>query len=143
MPASDRAPATPVPAITDAMRPFFAAARDHRLVVQRCAVCGTLRFPAREICTQCISRDAEWVPVAGRGTVFSYSVVHQVYDPGFAGLVPYAVVIVELEEGVRLVSNLVYCKPADIRIGMPVEVVFEVLTPEVTLPKFRPARARS
>jgi uncharacterized OB-fold protein len=140
MPVSDRAPATPVPAITDAMRPFFAAARDHRLVVQRCVACGTLRFPAREICTQCVSRDVEWAPVAGRGTVFSYSIVHQVYDPGFASLVPYAVVIVELEEGVRLVSNLVDCRPADIRIGMPVEVVFEVLTPEVTLPKFRPTR---
>jgi uncharacterized OB-fold protein len=125
------------------MRPFFTAARDHRLVVQRCTVCGTLRFPAREICTQCVSRDVEWVPVAGRGTVFSYNIVHQVYDPGFANLVPYAVVVVELEEGVRLVSNLVDCTPADIRIGMPVEVVFEVLTSEVTLPKFRPARGRS
>ena len=81
-------------------------------------------------------------PVSGRGTVFSYAVMHQVYHPGFAAEVPYAVVVVELAEGARLVSNLVDCPLRDVTIGMPVEVVFEEVTPEVTLPKFRPAARR-
>lgn len=76
--------------------------------------------------------------MTGRGTVFSYTVVHQVYHPGFADAVPYPVVIVELEEGVRMLSNLVDTSLADITVGMAVEVVFDKITPEVTLPRFRP-----
>lgn len=134
--------AKPLPQITREMAPFFEAARGHQLVVQRCRGCGTHRFPARDLCSRCLSREAEWAPVSGRGTVFSWAVMHQVYHPGFATEVPYAVVVIELEEGARLVSNLVDCPVAAIEIGMPVEVVFEDVTPEVTLPKFRP-RARS
>jgi len=139
MGTADAPPPPPVPEISAAMRPFFDAAREHRLVVQQCRPCGALRFPARETCTQCLARDARWVPVTGRGTVFSYTVVHQVYHPGFADAVPYPVVIVELEEGVRMVSNLVDSATTDIAVGMPVEVVFDEITPEVTLPRFRPA----
>lgn len=132
--------AKPVPEITDAMRPFFEAARQHRLVVQRCGTCGTLRFPARERCSRCLSRKVEWVSVSGRGTIFSYTVVHQLYHPGFAHEIPYAVVIVELADGIRMTANIVDCPLDAIRIGMSVEVVFEAITPEVTLPKFRPVR---
>ena len=128
----------PLPEITPAMRPFWDAARRHQLVVQRCAGCGVYRFPARDICSRCLSRTVEWAPVSGRGTIFSWAVMHQVYHPGFAGEVPYAVVVVELEEGVRLVSNLVGCPVDAIVAGMPVEVTFEDVTAEVTLPKFRP-----
>jgi uncharacterized OB-fold protein len=138
MGTADAPPTPPVPAISAAMQPFFEAAREHRLVVQQCRSCGALRFPAREICTRCLARDLGWAPVTGRGTVFSYTVVHQVYHPGFADAVPYPVVIVELEEGVRMVSNLVDCPLTAIAVGMPVEVVFDELTPEVTLPRFRP-----
>jgi hypothetical protein len=120
------------------MAPWLDAARRHELVVQRCAGCGALRFPARSICSRCLSRDATWVPTSGRGTVFSFAVMHQAMHPGFAAEVPYAVVVVELEEGPRVLSNLVDCPPAEVRIGLPVEVVFEAVTPEVTLPKFRP-----
>jgi len=127
--------------MTPEMRPFWEAARRHELVVQRCRGCGTPRFPARDICSRCLSREAEWAPVSGRGTVFSYTVMHQVYHPAFAAEVPYAVIVVELEEGARLLSNLVGCPVGDIAPGMPVEAVFEDVTPEVTLPKFRP-RAR-
>jgi uncharacterized protein len=132
------APAKPLPQITREMTPFWEAARRHELMVQRCRGCGTHRFPARDICSHCLGRDAEWVSVSGRGTVFSHAVMHQVYHPGFAGEVPYAVVVIELEEGARLVSNLIGCPPHGVRIGMPVEVAFEDVTPEVTLPKFRP-----
>ena len=132
--------AKPLPERTPAMAPFWDAARRHRLVVQRCTACGTLRFPARDICSRCLSRTADWAPVSGRGTVFSFAVMHQVYHPGFAESVPYAVVVVELEEGARLLSNVVDCPVREIAVGMPIEVVFEDVTPEVTLPKFRPRR---
>jgi hypothetical protein len=125
--------------MSDAMRPFFEAARAHRLVIQRCTACGTYRFPARELCSRCLARDAAWVPASGRGKVFSYGVVHQVYHPAFAADVPYAVVVVELEEGVRLTTNLLDCPLEAVRIGLPVEVCFEDRTPEVSLPQFRPA----
>jgi uncharacterized OB-fold protein len=134
------APAKPLPNITPEMAPFFAAARRRELVVQRCDGCGTHRFPARDQCSGCLAREATWVTVSGRGTVFSFAVMHQVYHPGFAAEVPYAVVVVELAEGARVLSNLVACPVDAIRIGMPVEVVFEDVSPDVTLPKFRPVR---
>ena len=126
----------PVPAITAEMRPFFEAAARNELRVQRCTACGTHRFPARAICSECLSLESEWVPVSGRGEIFSFNVMHQVYHPGFAGEVPYAVVVVKLAEGTKMISNLVCVSPQDIRIGMPVRVVFERITDEVTLPKF-------
>lgn len=131
----------PIPAITPDMRPFFEAAKRHELVVQRCRQCGTYRFPAREICSSCLSRDAAWVTVSGEGEVFSYNVMHQIYHPGFAGEVPYAVVVVKLKEGAKMNSNLLGIKPHDIKIGMPVKVVFEDISDEVTLPKFVPREA--
>jgi uncharacterized OB-fold protein len=130
----------PLPEIAPAMAPYWEAARRHQLVVQRCAGCGTHRFPARDICSRCLSREATWVPVSGRGTVFSFAVMHQVYHPGFADAVPYAVVVVELAEGARVLSNVVDCPLRELTIGMPVEVAFEDRTPEVTLPVFRPVR---
>ena len=129
----------PIPAVTPEMKPFFDAAKRHELVVQRCTQCGAHRFPAREICSNCLSREAEWVKVSGRGTVFSYNVMHQVYHPGFADEVPYAVVVISLEEGAKMTSNLVGMKPHDIKIDMPVKVVFEEITEDITLPKFAPA----
>lgn len=128
----------PIPTITPDMQPFFAAAKRHELVVQRCRECGTHRFPAREICSNCLSRDSEWVKVSGEGEIFSYNVMHQVYHPGFADEVPYAVVAVKLKEGAKMNSNLTGIKPHDIKIGMPVKVVFEDITDDVSLPKFVP-----
>jgi uncharacterized OB-fold protein len=128
----------PIPAITPDMQPFFAAAKRHELVVQRCRGCGTHRFPVREICSSCLSRDAEWVTVSGEGEIFSYNIMHQVYHPGFADEVPYAVVVVKLKEGAKMNSNLTGIQPHAIKIGMPVKVVFEDISDEVTLPKFVP-----
>ncbi len=128
----------PLPPMTPEMAPFWEAARRHELVMQRCRGCGVHRFPARDQCSRCLAREADWVRVSGRGTVFSFAVMHQVYHPGFAGEVPYAVVVVELAEGGRVVSNVVGCPVAALRVGMPVEVTFDNVTPEVTLPKFRP-----
>ena len=138
---SASAAAKPIPEPSPALAPYFAAARTGRLTVQRCTGCGALRFPPRELCSTCLGTEATWQEVSGRGEIFSYNVMHQVYHPGFAAEVPYAVVVVKLEEGPKLTSNLVDCPIDEIAIGMPVEVVFEELSPEVTLPKFR-RRAR-
>jgi len=129
----------PVPAITDETRPFYEGAKQHELRVQRCCTCGALRFPARALCSECLSTRVEWVKVSGAGEVFTFNVMHQVYHPGFADAVPYAVVVVRLAEGPKMISNLVGVAPHAVRIGMPVRVVFEDLTDEVTLPKFAPA----
>ena len=127
----------PVPAITPDMREFFDGARAGRLMVQKCDSCGKLRFPAHDLCSKCNSTDSRWVHVSGRGEVFSFSIMHQLYHPGFAKEVPYAVVMVELEEGCKFVSNLLGVQPHDIKCGMPVEVTFEKLSDEVSMPKFR------
>jgi uncharacterized OB-fold protein len=133
--------AKPLPEITPEMAPFWEAARRHQLVVQQCGGCGAYRFPARELCSRCLSRASTWVPVSGRGTVFTWAVMHQASHPGFAAEVPYAVVTVELEEGARLLTNVVGCDVRELRVGLPVEVVFDDVTAEVTLPKFRPRPA--
>ncbi len=133
--------AKPVPAVTPQMVPFFDAARQGELKVQRCTECGALRFPAREICAECLSRQHAWVRVSGRGEVLSFNIMHQAYHPAFAAEVPYAVVVVKLEEGPAIVSNLVGVKPDLIRCGMPVEVVFEKVNDQISLPKFRPRAA--
>ncbi len=130
--------AKPLPTITALTQPFWSAAQAGRLVVQRCLHCSTLRFPAAFTCDICGSTELDWVQASGRGTVWSFCEFHQLYFKGFAGELPYAVVVVQLEEGPRLYSNLLGVGFDDIVIGMPVEVVFEPATDAATLVKFRP-----
>ncbi len=137
---SDRRVQKPLPGIDDFQRPFWEAAKRHELVLQRCRKCGSFRYPPGLMCHECLSDDLEWTRVSGRGTVFTWTVFHRAYHPAFAAEVPYAVVAVELEEGPRMLSNLVNCKLEDIRIGMPVVVTFDDASAEISLPKFRPAR---
>jgi len=127
----------PLPHIDEVNRPFWEAAQRHKLILQKCQGCGHYRYPPGETCPRCLSDRLEWVKASGRGIVYTWAVVHQVYHPAFANDVPYAVVTVELEEGPRILTNLVDCHIEDIAIGIPVEVVFEDVTEEVTLPKFR------
>ncbi len=130
-----------IPTIPPELEPFFAAAKEGRLEVQRCVSCGTLRFPARSLCATCLSTQSEWTPVSGRGEVYSFFWMHQVYHPAFAAEVPYAVVVVQLEEGPRLTTNILDCAKDELRVGLPVEVTFEERGPDVRLPQFRPRRA--
>lgn len=132
----------PLPDVSERMRPFWDAAREGRLVIQACARCSARHFPAAETCDGCLRGDAlGWVAASGRGTVFSYVVMHQVYDPAFAAAAPYAVLDVKLEEGPRMISGIVGCDPAELRVGMPVAIEFETRG-ELNLPLFRPVRAR-
>ena len=109
------------------------------MVVQKCGECGTLRFPPRRMCSNCLSREASWTPVSGEGEVYSFIVMHRVYHPAFATQVPYAVAMVKLKEGAKMLSNVIGISPHEIKCGMPVKVSFEKLDEAVTLPMFRPA----
>jgi uncharacterized protein len=126
-----------IPNVTHELKPFFDAARNHQLAVQKCEVCGTLRFPAAPLCLACDSDQASWVTVSGRGQVFSFTVMHRAYHPAIK--VPYTLAVIELNEGVKITSNVIGIEPSKVKCGMPVEAVFEKLSDEVTLPKFRPA----
>jgi uncharacterized OB-fold protein len=95
------------------------------LRLRRCNACGEWCHVPREICPSCTARDWSWEPVRGTGRVFTWTVVHRAMHPDFVDDVPYAVVVVELEEGPRITSRLVDCPPEEIVMEMPVEVVFE------------------
>ena len=126
----------PVPFPDDDSAPFWEAASRHLLVVQRCASCGAFRHPPRPMCPACNSFSHEWVPVSGRGRVWSWVIAHPPVLPAFADRVPYNVVVVELDEGVRMVGNLL--DEGDIVEGMPVEVTFTDIEEGVTLPQWKP-----
>ncbi len=125
----------PLPPDEPANRPFWEGAKRGVLMLQRCMDCGRHRFPAARYCAQCRGEKSEWVAASGRGEVESHCSFHKAYWPAFASEVPYAVVQVRLEEGVRLFSNLVSGKP---RAGLRVKAHFEPVTPEVTLVKVAP-----
>lgn len=128
----------PLPKVDPETRPFWEGCKRHELVIQRCLDCGTVRFYPRAHCIACLSDKAEWVHCSGRGKIYSYTVVHQNRDPRFAADVPYNVVLVNLDEGVRMMSTIVGCPNDRLQVGMKVEVVFDDVTEEITLPKFRP-----
>ena len=129
-------PKRPRPAITLDNKFWFEAAMEHRLVIQRCTRCGVLRHPPRPRCDKCGSYEWEAVDASGRGTVYSFVVNHYPQVPAFD--YPLAVGLVELEEGTRLVADIIGIAPADVSIGMPVEVEFVEHDPDLTLPAFHP-----
>jgi uncharacterized OB-fold protein len=129
----------PLPRIDEESKGFWEACQRRELVLQRCGQCGTLRYYPRALCPTCLSDTVEWVRASGRGTVYTFTVTHQNQAPGFRDALPYVLAYVELEEGVRMLTNIVGCAPDAVRIGMPVEVAFEDATPAVTLPTFKPA----
>ncbi len=128
----------PLPYVHAETKPYWDAAKRHELLVRRCRACGRHHFYPRDFCPSCFSFDVEWVRASGRGAIYSFTVCHRAAQ-GFEADVPYNLVLVDLDEGVRVMSTVVGCPNDDLKIGMPVEVVFDDVTPEVTLPKFRPA----
>ena len=130
-------PLRPRPALTQDNSFFFEGAKQHKLLVQRCTACGTLRHPPRPACAHC--RSFEWEPLeaSGRGTIFSFTVNHYPQVPAFD--YPLVVALVELEEGTRLIANVSGITPETVHIGMPVEVGFEDFDDDLSLPVFHPA----
>src|SRR5712692_2596715 len=131
-----RKPRRPPPIVTADSAGFWEAAAEQRLVAQRCGDCGRLRHPPRPMCPQCNSLSIELVELSGRGALYSYSVLHHPQHPAFE--YPVLAALVDLEEGVRIVSNLTDVDPANIRIGMPLEVDFEAREGGTAIPVFRP-----
>jgi uncharacterized OB-fold protein len=129
---------TPIPEEGD--REYWEAARRHELKMQRCLACGKFRFTPRPMCPYCQSFETEWAPLSGKGRVYSWVVVHPPVLPYFQDKTPYPVALIELEEGVRIVSNVVDVDKDDLDFDLPVEVTFQDLNEEVTLPLFRRRR---
>ena len=128
----------PAPVVTDDNAVFWDAAAEGRLVGQRCTDCGKLRHPPRPMCPWCHSLDTEAVELSGRGTLYSYALLHHPQNPAFE--YPVFAALVDLDEGIRVVSNLVGIEPADIEIGMPLEVTFAPAGDDRQVPVFRSAR---
>lgn len=129
----------PLPRVGGRSAEFYKFCKDHQLRFQRCTECRAWRHIPRDMCAKCGSFKWEWAQSSGKGKLFSWTTAVQPMMPQFSGNVPYSPAIVELEEGVRMVSWLTDVKPEELQIGMPVEVVFDDVTPDVTLPKFRRA----
>ena len=129
----------PLPDISAESRPFCEGCKRHEFLVQRCRACGARQHYPRGICAACWSDDLEWLPSAGRGAVYTFTATHRTQARGFKDEVPYVLAYVELEEGVQVLTNLVGCDPEKVRIGMPVRVTFEDVTPEISIPRFTPA----
>lgn len=130
----------PLPVADDLSQPFWEAAKQQRLVVQRCRECGYFNHPPRPACDACQSQQLQFEPVSGRGTIYSFTVMHQPNIAGFEDQIPYINILVELEEQPLLfmVSNLPASDLDKIKIGGQVEVYFEEVDPDTTLPQFRP-----
>ncbi|HUJ65502.1 MAG TPA: OB-fold domain-containing protein [Acidimicrobiales bacterium] len=128
----------PMPSPSPLTAGFWEAARHHQLVVQRCSSCGRFRHYPQHLCPYCLDDGWTWAPVRGTGSVYSYAVTHRAFHPAWTDRVPYAVVTVTLDEGVRMVSDLDPRDTARVAVGLPVQVYFEeVAGTDFTLPRFR------
>jgi uncharacterized protein len=128
----------PLPEINGDNTEFWSGCRAHELRFQKCRDCGHVRWPPSILCPACHSRETEWIVSSGRGTVYSFVIYHVAFHEGFRDDVPYVVADVELEEGPRLLTNIVECPHERIACGMPVQVVWDDVTEDFSLPKFRP-----
>jgi uncharacterized OB-fold protein len=128
----------PIPVPNADNQGFWDACHRHELRLQRCQSCGAFRHQPRPMCSQCHCLEYEWARASGRGTVYSFTIVHRPTLPAFQRDVPYNVVVVQLEEGPFMVSNVVGCIPDRLHIGLAVEVVFEDVSDTISLPKFTP-----
>ncbi len=129
----------PMPGVDWETRAYWEGCGRHELILQRCRSCGTLQHRPRALCVSCLSDEIEHFPASGRGTVYSFTVTHQNQAPGFREALPYVLAYVELEEGVRLLTNIVGCSPKDVRIGLPVEVEYAQLEGDIAVPRFHPS----
>jgi hypothetical protein len=128
----------PLPKPTPWSKPFWDGCKRHELFIQNCKDCKNPIFYPKLFCPHCLSPNLEWVKAGGRGKVYSYTVVHSYAPTEFSEDIPYIVAVIELQEGVRLMSNIVGCLPETVKCDMEVEVIFDDVTKEITLPKFKP-----
>jgi uncharacterized OB-fold protein len=120
--------------------PFWEGLKARKLLLQQCSACSKVWFPVGPMCPKCLSMEFTWKPMSGRGVVHNFVVYHKAWMPYLQQKVPYAVVQVELEEGPRMTTNMMDTPLEDIKIGLPVEALYEDVTEEITLLQFRAAR---
>ena len=130
-----------VPGSSSLTEPYWEGARQHQLLLQRCTACGHVWHPPLPRCPSCHSAELEWMPSAGRGVVYTYTVVYHATHAAMADKVPYIAALIQLDEGPRVLTNLRNCTEADVHVGMPVSLLFEQLTDDITLPQFEPSRS--
>jgi len=131
--------AKPLPLPDEFSQPFFDGLVNDTLMLQHCHACDGWMWPVTQHCRTCMSGDVEWRAASGRGTLYSFALVHQVYHPGFADEVPYNVVFVDLDEGVRMTSNVVGMANEDLRAGLKLVATFDHVGDGHVIPKFQPA----
>ena len=131
-------PRRPVPEFDDVTTPFWEACANHELVLQTCASCKAVRHPPRPVCPSCLSWEYTWEPASGRARVWSWVVAHPPVLPAFADRAPYNVAVVELDEGVRMLTNLQGVTNDEIHEGMQLELAWEDVEDGVTLPQWKP-----
>lgn len=131
-------PNMPVPEPSPETVAFWAAAREERLVIPRCDACSFNWFPPAQACPRCGSEQYSWVEASGKGTVFSFTVYHRLYHGAFKNKLPYVVAIIELDEGPRLISNVVHIEPEKVHCDMPVKVIFDLRCDGIKVPQFVP-----
>jgi uncharacterized protein len=129
----------PIPPVDTDNAEFWAGCHRHELLMQKCAQCNEYRYPPRPICPKCLSMNFDWIKMSGKGEIYSFTIVRRPLSPEWETDIPYTIGVVKLDEGPRMVSNIVGCKPEDIKIGMKVAVIFDDVTADITLPKFKPA----
>jgi uncharacterized OB-fold protein len=141
MNTSDTTAAKPLPEPSELAQPFWAGLRSGELRLQRCDHCGHFNHPPRIACPECHGKAFTWTGVTPRGTIYSYTIVHRAPMPAFKADLPYVVALVDIEgTSAKLLSNLL-APPSQVRVGMPVKVVFEVASEDITLFKFMPGEA--
>jgi uncharacterized OB-fold protein len=119
---------------------YWEKTKQHELWFRKCNSCSGVYFYPRDICPSCFSRNTTWTRSSGKGSIFTFAIVHRASIPAFRDDSPYVVAIVELEEGPKMPTNIVNIEPdpTKVRVGMPVEVLFEDISDEISLPKFQP-----
>jgi len=127
----------PLPVIETWNAPYWQATKRHEFMAQKCQTCGYVHLPPGPACTNCLSADQDWIRLSGKGTIYSYGIYYQLWHPGFTEDIPYNVALIELAEGPQIISQVVGCRNAELGCGLEVEVMFDDVTPEITLPKFR------
>ena len=118
--------------------PFWAAAADARLTMQRCDVCGYVRWPPEPLCPECLTRGGTWTDLDGHGSIWSYAVYEHAFHPSLRSAVPYVCALVELDDGPRMISRIVGVEPSEVSIGARVSVVFESAGQPLDIPCFTP-----
>jgi uncharacterized OB-fold protein len=128
----------PLPSNETLTKPFWNATKEGRLIIPRCNTCSRMFFYPREVCPQCFSTDLGWQEVSGKGRVYSYTHVRQASHPYFQSANGHIYAIIQLNEGIKMPSNIIECDPNDVEIDMEVEAVFEKVSDEYSLVKFQP-----